>query len=71
MGPQSAQQSYYDDHARVCTGERVFIGHDPFDIERHVHILDNLRAWDFKTALWMADALHELGVYWLEEPCRL
>jgi D-galactarolactone cycloisomerase len=24
--------------------------------------------WDFKTALWMADALHELGVYWLEEP---
>lgn len=24
--------------------------------------------WDFKTALWMADALHELGCYWLEEP---
>ena len=24
--------------------------------------------WDFKTALWMADALAELGVYWLEEP---
>ncbi len=25
-------------------------------------------AWDFKTALWVADALGELGVYWLEEP---
>lgn len=24
--------------------------------------------WDFKTALWVADALAELGVYWLEEP---
>lgn len=24
--------------------------------------------WDFKTAVWMADALAELGVYWLEEP---
>jgi len=24
--------------------------------------------WDFKTALWMADALAELDVYWLEEP---
>jgi L-alanine-DL-glutamate epimerase-like enolase superfamily enzyme len=25
-------------------------------------------AWDFKTALWMAEALAELDVYWLEEP---
>lgn len=25
-------------------------------------------AWDFKTGLWVADALAELGVYWLEEP---
>ncbi|MGH2524719.1 MAG: mandelate racemase/muconate lactonizing enzyme family protein, partial [Anaerolineales bacterium] len=24
--------------------------------------------WEFKTALWVADALAELGVYWLEEP---
>ncbi len=24
--------------------------------------------WDFKTAAWMADALAELDVYWLEEP---
>ncbi|MDX1520109.1 MAG: mandelate racemase/muconate lactonizing enzyme family protein [Anaerolineae bacterium] len=24
--------------------------------------------WDFKTALWVADALAELDVYWLEEP---
>jgi L-alanine-DL-glutamate epimerase-like enolase superfamily enzyme len=24
--------------------------------------------WDFKTALWMADALGELDVFWLEEP---
>ncbi len=24
--------------------------------------------WDFKTALWVADALAELEVYWLEEP---
>jgi L-alanine-DL-glutamate epimerase-like enolase superfamily enzyme len=24
--------------------------------------------WDLKTALWVADALAELGVYWLEEP---
>lgn len=24
--------------------------------------------WDFKTALWMADALAELDVFWLEEP---
>lgn len=24
--------------------------------------------WDFKTALWMADALTEIDVYWLEEP---
>ncbi len=29
---------------------------------------DATATWDFKTALWMADALHELGVYWLEEP---
>jgi len=26
--------------------------------------------WDFKTALWMADALAELDVYWLEEPLQ-
>jgi L-alanine-DL-glutamate epimerase-like enolase superfamily enzyme len=25
-------------------------------------------AWDFKTAAWVADALAELGVFWLEEP---
>jgi len=25
-------------------------------------------SWDFKTALWVADALAELGGYWLEEP---
>ncbi len=25
-------------------------------------------AWDFKTAVWVADALAELGAYWLEEP---
>jgi len=24
--------------------------------------------WDFKTALWVADALAELNVFWLEEP---
>ena len=24
--------------------------------------------WDFKTAVWMADALAELDVFWLEEP---
>ncbi len=24
--------------------------------------------WDFKTALWVADALAEVGVFWLEEP---
>lgn len=24
--------------------------------------------WDFKTACWVADALAELGVFWLEEP---
>jgi L-alanine-DL-glutamate epimerase-like enolase superfamily enzyme len=24
--------------------------------------------WDFKTAVWMADALAELAVFWLEEP---
>lgn len=27
-------------------------------------------AWDFKTALWVAEALAELGVYWLEEPLQ-
>jgi D-galactarolactone cycloisomerase len=26
--------------------------------------------WDFKTALWVADALAELDVYWLEEPLQ-
>ena len=29
---------------------------------------DSSPSWDFKTALWVADALYELGVYWLEEP---
>ena len=29
---------------------------------------DTRAPWDFKTALWAADALAELGVYWLEEP---
>jgi L-alanine-DL-glutamate epimerase-like enolase superfamily enzyme len=29
---------------------------------------DSSAAWDFKTALWMADALAELDVFWLEEP---
>ncbi|MCL4868160.1 MAG: mandelate racemase/muconate lactonizing enzyme family protein [Anaerolineae bacterium] len=29
---------------------------------------DAAAPWDFKTALWVADALAELGVYWLEEP---
>jgi len=29
---------------------------------------DTRTPWDFKTALWAADALAELGVYWLEEP---
>lgn len=29
---------------------------------------DAAAPWDFKTALYMADALAELGVYWLEEP---
>ncbi len=29
---------------------------------------DATSPWDFKTALWVADALAELGVYWLEEP---
>ncbi len=24
--------------------------------------------WDYKTAVWVADALAELGAYWLEEP---
>ncbi|NJM42459.1 MAG: mandelate racemase/muconate lactonizing enzyme family protein [Anaerolineae bacterium] len=37
--------------------EPLFIGHDPFDIERHVHILDNLqfmygRMWPLEVALW-------------------
>ena len=37
--------------------EHLFIGHDPFDIERHVHILDNLpfmygRMWPLEVALW-------------------
>jgi L-alanine-DL-glutamate epimerase-like enolase superfamily enzyme len=29
---------------------------------------DSSPPWDFKTALWMADALAELDVFWLEEP---
>ncbi|MFQ5612001.1 MAG: mandelate racemase/muconate lactonizing enzyme family protein [Anaerolineae bacterium] len=29
---------------------------------------DAAAPWDFKTALWVAGALAELGVYWLEEP---
>lgn len=29
---------------------------------------DTAAPWDFKTALWMADGLAELDVYWLEEP---
>ncbi len=29
---------------------------------------DSAPAWDFKTALWVAEALAELGVFWLEEP---
>lgn len=29
---------------------------------------DTAVPWDFKTALWLADALAELDVYWLEEP---
>jgi L-alanine-DL-glutamate epimerase-like enolase superfamily enzyme len=29
---------------------------------------DSTAPWDFKTAVWMADALAELDVYWLEEP---
>jgi len=29
---------------------------------------DTSPPWDFKTALWMADALAELDVFWLEEP---
>lgn len=37
--------------------ESLFLGHDPFDIERHVHILDNLqfhygRMWPLEIALW-------------------
>lgn len=31
---------------------------------------DAAPSWDFKTALWVADALAELGVYWLEEPLQ-
>jgi L-alanine-DL-glutamate epimerase-like enolase superfamily enzyme len=29
---------------------------------------DSSAPWDFKTALWMAEALAELDVFWLEEP---
>ncbi|MCP4424671.1 MAG: mandelate racemase/muconate lactonizing enzyme family protein [Chloroflexi bacterium] len=29
---------------------------------------DDAELWDFKTAVYVADALAELGVYWLEEP---
>lgn len=29
---------------------------------------DTSPTWDFKTAVWVADALAELDVYWLEEP---
>jgi len=29
---------------------------------------DDAAPWDFKTAVWVADALAELEVYWLEEP---
>jgi L-alanine-DL-glutamate epimerase-like enolase superfamily enzyme len=29
---------------------------------------DTSAPWDFKTAAWMADALTELAVFWLEEP---
>ncbi len=29
---------------------------------------DEAATWDFKTAVYAADALAELGVYWLEEP---
>jgi D-galactarolactone cycloisomerase len=37
--------------------EQLFLGHDPFDIERHVRILDNLqfhygRMWPLEVALW-------------------
>jgi D-galactarolactone cycloisomerase len=37
--------------------EYLFVGHDPFDIERHVRILDNLqfmygRMWPLEVALW-------------------
>jgi L-alanine-DL-glutamate epimerase-like enolase superfamily enzyme len=37
--------------------EALFIGHDPFDIERHVEVLDNLqfhegRMWPLEVALW-------------------
>ncbi len=31
---------------------------------------DSAAPWDFKAALWMADALAELDVYWLEEPLQ-
>lgn len=29
---------------------------------------DSRQPWDYKTACWMADALAELDVFWLEEP---
>jgi L-alanine-DL-glutamate epimerase-like enolase superfamily enzyme len=29
---------------------------------------DTASPWDLKTAVWVADALFELNVYWLEEP---
>lgn len=37
--------------------EKLFLGYDPFDIERHVRILDNLqfhygRMWPLEVALW-------------------
>ncbi|MEX1252777.1 MAG: mandelate racemase/muconate lactonizing enzyme family protein [Dehalococcoidia bacterium] len=37
--------------------EPLFVGHDPFDIERHVEVLDNLqfhydRMWPLEVALW-------------------
>jgi L-alanine-DL-glutamate epimerase-like enolase superfamily enzyme len=37
--------------------ESLFLGHDPFDIERHVGVLDNLqfhydRMWPLEVALW-------------------
>ena len=37
--------------------EELFLGHDPFDVERHVEVLDNLqfyegRCWALEIALW-------------------